>query len=374
MKFILDSKQLLDKLQYMGNVIPTTSSLPLLENILFESKNGNLQITASDLDNTLITNVDFQSESPGDFKVAISAKLLIEILKSLPHQPLTFEILQNNLITIASGTGDYSIAYHNGNEYPEPKQVETTTTKTLNSKALVKAINTTLFATGTDDLRPVMTGVLLEFKPNQLNFVSTDAHKLVKYSRKDVTSEEEAKIIVPKKPLNILKAILSSVDSDVLLEFNQTNAKFTFNRYEFLIRLIDGQYPNYEAVIPKENPNRLVINRDTFSKSLKRVSILSNKQTHQIKLSLAGTELHLSAEDNDYSNKGDERLTCEYHGTDMEIGFNSRFLVEMLSNLDCEEIELEMSQPNRAGIISVADESDLTEEILMLIMPVMLNK
>jgi DNA polymerase-3 subunit beta len=218
-----------------------------------------------------------------------------------------------------------------------------------------------------------MSGVFFQFSTENLTFVATDAHKLVKYTRNDVSANETAEFIMPKKPLNLLKGILSGSDEEVKIEYNDSNAKFSFENSELVCRLIDGKYPNYEAVIPKENPNKLTIARTQFLNSVKRVSIFSNKTTHQIRLKMAGSELNISAEDIDYSNKADERLTCDYQGDDMQIGFNSRFLTEMLGNLSADDVMLEMSLPNRAGILTPVDGLDEGEHVTMLVMPVMLN-
>ena len=218
-----------------------------------------------------------------------------------------------------------------------------------------------------------MSGVFFQFSQDNLTFVATDAHKLVKYTRADVSATETAEFIMPKKPLNLLKGILAGIDDDVLVEYNESNAKFTFENSVLICRLIDGKYPNYEAVIPKENPNKLVIDRTQFLNSVRRVSIFSNKTTHQIRLKIAGAELNISAEDIDYSNKAEERLTCDYQGDDMQIGFNSRFLTEMINNLSSDNVQLEMSLPNRAGILTPIDGLDEGEHVTMLVMPVMLN-
>ncbi|RZJ57982.1 MAG: DNA polymerase III subunit beta, partial [Flavobacterium sp.] len=241
------------------------------------------------------------------------------------------------------------------------------------AEVLATAISKTIFAAGNDDLRPVMSGVFFQFSPQGLTFVATDAHKLVKYARTDVTASQVADFIMPKKPLTILKGILSSSDAEVKIEYNDSNATFSFDNYVLTCRLIDGKYPNYEAVIPKENPNKLLIDRIQILSSVRRVAIFSNKTTHQIRLKIAGAELNISAEDIDYSNKAEERLTCDYQGDDMQIGFNSRFLTEMLTNLQSDEIMLEMSLPNRAGILTPVDGLDEGETVTMLVMPVMLN-
>ena len=218
-----------------------------------------------------------------------------------------------------------------------------------------------------------MSGVFFQLSPENLIFVATDAHKLVKYIRKDVSANEVAEFIMPKKPLTLLKNILSGNDEDVVIEYNDTNAKFSFGNSTLICRLIDGKYPNYEAVIPKENPNKLTLDRNSFYNSVRRVSIFSSKTTHQIRLKMAGTELKISAEDLDFSNKADERLLCSYEGDDMQIGFNSRFLLEMLNHLNSNDILLEMSLPNRAGILTPIDGLEEGEEITMLVMPVMLS-
>ena len=238
---------------------------------------------------------------------------------------------------------------------------------------LATAINKTIFAAGNDDLRPVMSGVFFQFSTEGLTFVATDAHKLVKYSREDVKASQVAEFIMPKKPLNLLKGILGANEDEVTIEYNDSNAKFTFENTVLICRLIDGKYPNYEAVIPKENPNKLTIDRTQFLNSVRRVSIFSNKTTHQIRLKIAGAELNISAEDIDYSNKAEERLTCDYQGDDMQIGFNSRFLTEMLNNLSSADVQLELSMPNRAGILTPVDDLEEGEFVTMLVMPVMLN-
>ena len=218
-----------------------------------------------------------------------------------------------------------------------------------------------------------MSGVFFQFSSVNSTFVATDAHKLVRYVRTDYKSEKLVEFIMPKKPLNILKGILVNDNYDVNIEFNESNAKFTFSNLSLICRLIDGKYPNYEAVIPKENPNVLTIDRSLFLNSTKRVSIFSNKTTHQIRLKITGNELIISAEDLDYSNKAEERLNCNYNGDDIEIGFNSRFLTEMLSNLSSEEVKLELSLPNRAGILTPTKSDSDAEQVTMLVMPVMLN-
>jgi DNA polymerase-3 subunit beta len=371
MKFIVSSTYLLKHLQVLGGVINSSNTLPILDHFLFELNNSQLTISASDLETTMSSVIDVESDSEGN--VAVPAKLLLDILKTFPEQPLTFMIEDNNTVEISSNHGKYALAYANGEEFPKAVALENPSSTTIQGDVLAKAISKTIFAAGNDDLRPVMSGVFFQFSTESLTFVATDAHKLVKYTRNDAVASETAEFIMPKKPLNLLKGILAGNDNDVTVEYNDSNAKFTFDNSVLICRLIDGKYPNYEAVIPKENPNKLVIERSQFLNSVRRVSIFSNKTTHQIRLKIAGAELNVSAEDIDYSNKAEERLTCDYQGDDMQIGFNSRFLTEMLGNLDAGDVQLEMSLPNRAGILTPVDGLDDGEAITMLVMPVMLN-
>jgi DNA polymerase-3 subunit beta len=371
MKFIVSSSYLLKQLQVLGSVINSSNTLPILDNFLFELNNNQLTVSASDLETTMSANLEIDSTSEGS--VAIPAKLLLDILKTFPEQPLTFTIEENSTVEISSNSGKYAIAYAPGEEFPNAVSLEDPSTTLIPAEVLATAISKTIFAAGNDDLRPVMSGVFFQFSPEGLIFVATDAHKLVKYARTDVKASQVADFIMPKKPLNILKGILGASDAEVKIDYNDANATFSFENYILTCRLIDGKYPNYEAVIPKENPNKLLINRTQFLSSVRRVAIFANKTTHQIRLKIAGTELNISAEDIDYSNKADERLTCDYQGDDLQIGFNSRFLTEMLNNLTSDEIQLEMSMPNRAGILTPVDGLDEGETVTMLVMPVMLN-
>ena len=371
MKFIVSSSYLLKQLQVLGSVINSSNTLPILDNFLFELDHKNLIVSASDLETTMSAILEIDSSSKGS--VAVPAKLLLDILKTFPEQPLTFTVQENSTIEISSNSGKYAIAYAAGEEFPKSVNLENPSSTVVPSDVLATAISKTIFAAGNDDLRPVMSGVFFQFSPEGLIFVATDAHKLVKYARTDVKASQVADFIMPKKPLNILKGILGTSESDVTIEYNDSNATFTFDSYILRCRLIDGKYPNYEAVIPKENPNKLMINRVLLLNSIKRVSIFANKTTHQIRLKITGAELNISAEDIDYSNKAEERLNCDYQGDDMQIGFNSRFLSEMLTNLTSDEIMLEMSMPNRAGILTPIDGLDEGETATMLVMPVMLN-
>jgi len=371
MKFIVSSESLLKELQTLGGVVNSTNTLPILDNFLFHLNSNQLILTASDLETSMSATIEVESQDSG--MIALPARLLLDTLKTFPEQPLTFVKTDNNTVEISANNGKYALAYLNGEDFPKAAQVKDPIKTQINGQILATAINATLFASGNDDLRPVMSGVFFQFNTSELTFVATDAHKLVKYTRTDIQADKNAEFIMPKKPLQLLKGILQSINEDVIIEYNETNAEFSFGNIRMTCRLVEGKYPNYEAVIPKENPNVMQIGRIDFLNSVRRVSIFSNKTTHQVRLKLAGAELQVSAEDFDYSNKAEERLGCEYLGDDMQIGFNSRFLIEMLNNISCDEIKLSMSLPNRAGIITPIDHLDEGEDVTMLVMPVMLN-
>ena len=367
MKITLNSSVLLKKLQVLGSVIGTNNSLPILDNFLFESENEILKITASDLETTISTTISIQEDFT--FSIAVPAKLLIETLKSFPEQPLVFDILENNTIEITSTYGKYNIAYFLGEQFPKSLVLESPLKETVPAIVLLTAINKTVLATGNDDLRPQFSGVFFQFLKEGLLFAATNGHKLIEYSFTESKSENESKFIMPRKTLNVLKGILGNAQNDISIEFNDHNAVFLFEKYVLKCQLIDAQYPNYKAVIPKENPNQLIVDRLHFLNSVKSVSIFSTKDNHQVRLRIKGNELNISAEDIDYSNKAEERLTCQYTGQDIQIGFNSKYLIELLSNVSSEQIMLETSLPNRAGILTPIVEKENGHKILMLLMP-----
>jgi DNA polymerase-3 subunit beta len=374
MKFIISSTLLLKNLQAIQGVINTNNTLPILDDFLFELRDESLIITSSDLETTIHVEVRPEmAEEPGI--IAIPAKILVETLKTFPEVPVSFSInTETLLVEISAIEGKYKLSGHNGEEYPKPPVLEETTVVSFDSRLISQAITKTLFATGNDELRLVLSGVFCELSPDDVTFVATDAHKLVRYKRTDLRTADSASFILPKKPLNLLKNILSTQEVPVSLEYNKTNAFFSFSNVHLICRLIDGKYPNYDAVIPKENPNKLTIDRHSLLTTIRRVSIFANQSTHQIRFKISGQELILSAEDIDFSNEAKERLNCSYNGEDLEIGFNSKFLMEMLSNIDTDEISLEMSAPNKAGILTPLNNENKDEDILMLVMPVMLNK
>lgn len=371
MKFIVSTSSLLKQLQAISGALSTNTVLPILENFLFEIQDGQLTVSATDLQTTMTATLSVEAKKNG--KIAIPSRILLDTLKTFPEQPVIFTINDDNFaIEMSAGEGKYKLSGENGEDFPKIPKVDRAASLTVTASILAEAINKTLFAVSTDELRPAMTGVYCQMSPDSLTFVATDAHKLVRYRRRDAKADVANSFILPKKALSLLKAALPTEDISVNVEYNNTNAFFSFNNINLICRLIDEKYPDYEAVIPIENPNKLTIDRSMFLNCLKRVSIFSNKTTHQVRLKISGSELQISAEDLDFANEAHERLSCQYEGENIEIGFNARFLVEMLSNLNSEEVMLEMSTPNRAGILLPAN-GDNSEEVLMLVMPVMLN-
>ena len=373
MNFIVSSTYLLKNLNSISGVITSNPVVPILENVLFEIENGNLLITASDLQTSVL--VELQVESKEDGSVAIPAKILIETLKNLPEQPVTFSIDEQNYnIEINSDNGRYKLAGENSADFPKVPEVNDGYSSVLDSSVLHSAISNTIFSTSTDELRPAMTGVFFKLSSQSCSFVSTDGHRLVKYIRTDVKGDEvEHDMILPRKSLNLLKSILPTVkSSEIKLEFNAANAFFSYENVKMVCRLIDERYPDYENVIPSDNSNIITLDKSDILSSLKRISIYANKTTNQVRLKISGSEILISAEDLDFSNEANERISCEHDGDDIEIGFNAKFLIEMLSNLNSEKISFKLSEPNKAGLIVPGEISD-EEDITMLVMPVMLN-
>jgi DNA polymerase-3 subunit beta len=371
MKFIVSTSTLLKQLLAVNGASSTSTVLPILENFLFEIKAGNLFVSATDLQTSMTTSLSVESKEEG--KIAVPSKILLETLKTLPDQPIAFSIDDHTFaIEISAGDGKYKLSGENGDDFPKIPTVENGSSVNISASVLSEAINKTLFAVSNDELRPAMTGVFCQLSSEHFTFVSTDAHKLVRYRRMDAKSDSTASFILPKKALALLKSSLPSEDVNVSIEYNSTSAFFRFGNINLICRLIDERYPDYEAVIPKENSNKLTIDRTLFLNSLRRVVIFANKTTHQVRLKISGSELNVSSEDIDFANEAHERLSCQYEGEDMEIGFNARFLIEMLTNLSGEEVTLEMSSPNRAGLL-FPQTNDEKEDVLMLVMPVMLN-
>ena len=373
MNFIVSSSYLLKNLNSISGVITSNPVVPILENVLFEIEGGNLLITASDLQTSVM--VELQVESKEDGSVAIPAKILIETLKNLPEQPVTFSIDdQNYNIEINSDNGRYKLAGENSADFPKVPGVNDGYSSDINSEILNSAISNTIFSTSTDELRPAMTGVFFKLASTGCTFVSTDGHRLVKYIRTDIKGDEvDHDMILPRKSLNLLKSILpTDKSSDIKLDFNASNAYFSFENIKMVCRLIDERYPDYDNVIPSDNSNTVTITKSELLGSLKRISIYANKTTNQVRFKITGSEILISAEDLDFSNEANERISCEHDGDDIEIGFNAKFLIEMLSNIESEKVILKLSEPNRAGLLIPEDIND-NEDITMLVMPVMLN-
>ena len=374
MKFIVSSLKLLKSLQAMSGVIGSNNTLPILDDFLFQLSDTGLKITVSDLETTMTVNLQ-PDRVEGAGEVTIPARILLDIMKNFPDVPVTVSVAEDTLaVVLRAGDGQYKLSGHKSDEFPQIPVMEDTQVWEIPADILAAGFEKTVFATGNDEIRPIMSGVLMEMKENFMTFVATDAHKLVRYRRTDIRSDVQASFIMPKKPINQLKNILGTMaDEPVKIEFNRTNASYMFGDYKLVCRLIEGHYPNYEAVIPANNPNQLTIDRQLFLSAIRRVAVFSSKATHQVRFKISGQEILLTAEDIDFYNEAKERLACSYTGDDIEIGFNSRFFQEMLNNLDTEEVKLEMSAPNRAGILTPVNNQTAGEDILMLLMPVMLN-
>ena len=370
MKFSVSSSELLKKLQIVGGAIGSNPVLPILEDFLFKIDQNTLTISATDLETSITTKLQVNADSQG--QIAVPARILLDTLKALPEQPITFSFNEENYgIELTSSYGKYKLAGEDGSEFPNIPEVESSDNVTLSSSILANSINKTIFAASNDELRPAMTGVYFQVDFEKLTFVATDAHKLVRFIHKDIQSSVSAAFIVPRKALNLLKSALPN-ETDVQLSFNNSNAFFAFDDTLLTCRLIDEKYPDYHGVIPANNPNHVVVNKKDFQNSLKRIAIYANKTTNQVILRIAEDSLTVSAQDLDFSNEATEQLVCTYAGDPLTIGFNAKFLIEMLNVLESEEVRMELSTPTTAGILVPVEDVE-SEDILMLVMPVMLS-
>jgi DNA polymerase-3 subunit beta len=375
MKFVVSSTELLHHLQAINRVISSKNTLPILDNFLFSLEGNELEITASDLETTLITQIHLANATDSGM-VAIPARLLNDTLKEFSEQPLTFEIdAKTHNVKINSENGQFTVMGQAGEEFPQIPVLKNDQKilLDLDSELLLSGISKTIFATADDELRPVMNGIFLELSSDDISFVASDAHKLVRYKRSDGKSDSSASFILPKKPASLLKNILPKEDRPVKVEFDEKNASFTLTDYKMVCRLVDGNYPSYNTVIPTDNPNKLTIDRLELYNTLRRVSVFSNQASNLVKLQLKGNQITISAQDIDFSISAYERLNCNYEGDDMEIGFKSTFLIEILSNISTSDVVLEMSDPTRAGLILPAETDNENEDVLMLLMPMMIN-
>ncbi|MBR3528712.1 MAG: DNA polymerase III subunit beta [Bacteroidales bacterium] len=378
MRFIINSQLFLKHLSALNGVITNNNTVPIVSCFHMQLDGNVLTIKATDLETTLVTTIELENAKvEGIDTIAVPAKLMIDMLKSMDDIPLNFAVDANNFgIEISSGEGKYRLAGLNAETFPSMPDMSDTVQTTLPASVLVNAINKTSFAASTDEMRQQMSGIYCELSPENITFVATDAHKLVRYRRNDIHAGEAASFILPRKPVSLVKNILGSnrEDCDVSVEYNNTNVVFSFDNFRIICRLVEGKYPNYEAAIPKDNPNKLTIDRNTFINTLKRVSLFANQSTHQVRLAINERDMKISAEDLEFSNDAHESIPCSYDGEPMEIGFNAKFLSEMLTNLDTEQVLMELSHPSRAGILFPINDDDQAnnEDILMLVMPVML--
>ena len=370
MKFIVSSSILLKHLQQINGVINANTVLPILEDFLFEIEDKKLSVVATDLETVMRVQMDVESKTDG--KICIPARILIDSLKNISDQPLTFNTDKNYAIEITSDNGKYKVMGENPDNFPKEPAADSSGSFTTTSSALAEGINKTLIAVSTDDLRPAMTGVFFELSPKGLQFVATDAHRLVRYKRTDITCPDTASFIAPKKPLTLLKNALPVNDDEITISYSSNHLFVTHGSTRLSCRLIDARFPDYKVVIPMDNPYLLTVNTHDLQSALRRLQIFSNKSTNQVVLSIAGSEMQLNAQDVDFSFEGNERMNCSYNGEDMQIAFNAKFLIDLLGATESDEVNIELSSATRAGIIKPV-EQDNNEELLMLLMPLMIN-
>lgn len=370
MKFIVSSSALLKHLQQISGVLNANTVLPVLEDFLFEIEKNKLTVMATDLETVMKVHLEIKATEKG--RVCIPGKILMDSLKNISEQPLTFNVDKNFAIEITSDNGKYKVMGENPDNFPKEPEAEDAGSFKMTSSALLHAINKTIFAVSTDDLRPAMTGVYVEMEKKGITFVATDAHRLVRYARKDVSCPEKNSFIIPRKPLNLLKSALPDSDDEITVAYNSNHLFVTHGDIELTCRLIDARFPDYKVVIPSDNPYKLRVNRNEFQAALRRMSVFSNKSTNQVALTISGRELQLAAQDVDFSFEGNERMGCEYDGEDLQIAFNAKFLIEMLSSAETDEVVVELSTPTKAGILKPSQQKE-DEDLLMLVMPLMLN-
>ena len=344
--------------------------LPILEDFLFEIEKNKLTVIATDLETVMKIHMEIEAKDSG--KVCIPGKILMDSLKNIADQPLTFNIDKNYSIEITSDNGKYKVMGENPDNFPREPQADESNAFTMPSSALVTAINKTIFAVSSDDLRPAMTGVYFELDKKGITFVATDAHRLVRFTRKNIKCPQKDSFIVPKKPLSLLKSSLPDNEDELTISYNNNHLFVTHGGTELVCRLIDARFPDYKVVIPTDNPYKMIVNKNDFQNALRRVSVFSNKSTNQIALAISGNHLQLTAQDVDFSNEGNERMSCQYDGEDLQIAFNAKFLIEMLNGADTQDVLMELSTPTKAGILKPAEQAE-DEELLMLVMPLMLN-
>ncbi|MDL2222604.1 DNA polymerase III subunit beta [Bacteroidales bacterium OttesenSCG-928-M11] len=373
MKFVVSCNLLLSHLQTVGRVIASKNPIPILDCFLFELKENQLTITAADSETRMVTNIEV-NDVIGEGTYAIPSKSLLDSLKELPEQPITFQINDTSSeVVITYENGRYNFIAQRGEEYPLAKPLSEDAAKlTMPTVDLLTGISHTLFASGDDELRPVMNGVFFDITEENLTFVASDGHKLVRFKNFAVKGNDRAAFILPKKPANLLKAILPKEDGDVNIAFDSNNAYITMERFSIVCRLVEGRYPNYNGVIPKENPFKVTIDRIQFLNALKRVSVFSVLGNSLVKLTISESSIFITAQDIDFSTSAEETISCTYDGEPMSIGFKSTYLIEILSNLPTDEVVMELADSSRAGLILPIENAE-DEDILMLLMPMMIN-
>ena len=372
MKFIVSSTGLFSRLQAISRVINSKNSLPILDCFLLELTDGTLFITASDSETTLSTSIE-TNEYDTDGRFAVNSKTILDALKEIPEQPLAFEVSENMEIVVKYQNGKYSLIGQNADEYPQSANLGSNAVHVgLGVEILMNGINRSLFATADDELRPVMNGIYFDITTEDITFVASDGHKLVRNKSYKARGNEKTAFILPKKPATLLKNLLPKETGDVQIDFDDRNAMFTLENYSMTCRLIEGRYPNYNSVIPQNNPHRATIDRAAFVSALKRVSVFSSAASSLIKLRLDMNTIQISGQDIDFSTSAEETLMCQYEGNQMSIGFKSTFLIDILNNMASQEVVMELADPSRAGVIVPVEQNE-DEDLLMLLMPMMLN-
>lgn len=374
MKFIVSSTILLNHLQAISRVINSKNTLPIMDCFLFDLQDGTLSITASDSETTMVTSLEV-TESDSDGRIAITARTLLDAMKEIPEQPLTFNINNNTLeTTVQYMNGKYSVIGQNADEYPQHAQLSDNSVHlNIPADVLLDGINRSLFATADDELRPVMNGIYFDITEDNITMVASDGHKLVRNKNNSVKGSDKSAFILPKKPANLLKNILGKEVNTVSIDFDDRNAIITLEKYQMVCRLIEGRYPNYNSVIPQNNPYKVIIDRAVLLSALRRVSVFSSQSSSLIKLHLEENKLVISAQDIDFSTSAEETLSCQYNGASMSIGFQAPFLIDIINNTPGQDAQIELADPSRAGVILPAEQEENCD-LLMLLMPMMLNE
>ena len=373
MRFIVSSTSLSSRLVALSRVINSKNSLPILGDFLFEVVDGRLNLTASDSEVMMKTSLEL-TENDGNGRFCVGNHDLLEAVKGISEQPITFDVDQNsNIAKISYQNGVFSLPVENADEFPQPQQIgEGANTISIATGVLSENINRSLFATAQDELRPVMNGIYFDLTPDYLAIVASDGHKLVRNKVLNIQSEQPASFILPKKPATLLKGVLGKQGGDVVIRFDDRNAEINFEEGIIICRLIEGRFPNYNSVIPQSNPNQLTVDRVGLLSALRRVQPFSNDSSNLIRFHVENGTLQLDAEDYDFSKTATEKMTCDYNGTPMSIGFKGSSFIEILNNFDCEQIVIQLADPSRAGLVLPSEQPE-NQDVLMLMMPMLIN-